>query len=350
MPILSNILFIVEQEQVTLVASDLELTAISKVKANVVSTGRTTINGRLFADIVRELPDGEVLVKLQPGERVEFHSQVSDSTLKLIGHSAMEYPNIPLERSGLGSNLPAKQFLDMINKTLYAVSQDETRMNINGVCLSTINIDGSKALQMVATDGHRLSRIIKKIEGLDLEKEITIPKKGLLEIKKLLDLEKQESVKVAVQDQNLYISNEQAQISIRLIEASFPDYEQVFPKNKGQSLVLLKDNLEHALKRVSLMVSDKNKAVKIDVIKDILQISSYSAELGEAKEQLPVEVFGDQEDLSVGFNARFMLDFANSLSENQEVVFEIHGTEGPAKLYPKQDESYVAIIMPMRIS
>ena len=355
LPILANILLGAADGKLRISASDLEITTISTAPAKVTAKGSTTVNARVFNEIVKELPDGDVRIKLTQGERIEIAAR--SSKWKVIGVGADEYPSL----AGIGfevkSKLPAKQILEMITHTIYAVSQDEMRFNLSGVCFEMVPVvdavkggkvkKGERLLRLVATDGHRLSMVTRPVSGLDFEGTIIVPRKGLAEIRKILDAEGERDVGIAVIDGFLIVEGADAKVSVRLIDGEFPDYHQVLPKSKGQLLTLKSGELSQALRRVALMVTDKGKCVRFDLSKGALKISSSSPELGEASEELAVQFNGDP--LSVGFNARYMLDITGSLNEDQSLVIELNGELGPGKFYPESDESYVAIVMPMRL-
>ena len=146
----------------------------------------------------------------------------------------------------------------------------------------------------------------------------------------------------------LVVESGDTKITMRLIDGEFPDYKQVFPKQEGIPAVISSEPMVQALKRVALMVTDKGKCVKMDFSKDRLRISSSSQELGEAKEEMGITY--DGEPLSVGFNAKYAIDFANSINEAGNIVIELNGELGPGKFYSEGDQSYVGIIMPMRLT
>lgn len=355
MPILANILLGAADGKLRVSASDLEITTISAAPAKVVSKGSTTVNARVFNEIVKELPDGEVRLRLAQGERIEILAK--NSKWKVIGVNADEYPSLPGIGFEVKSKIPAKQLLEMITHTVYAVSQDEMRFNLSGVCFEMVpTIDnakggkikkGERLLRLVATDGHRLSMVTRPVDGLSFDGTIIVPRKGLVEVRKILDAEGDREVGIAVIDGFLIVEGSDAKISVRLIDGEFPDYHQVLPKTEGEKFSMRSGELSQALRRVALMVTDKGKCVRFDLAKGSLKISSSSPELGEASEELAVGYSGGP--LSVGFNARYMLDITSSLHEDQALMIELNGELGPGKFFPESDESYVAIVMPMRL-
>jgi len=350
MPILANVLLSAGKDELKVSASDLEVTAVISAKANVKSSGSTTVNARVFADIIRELPDGDVQIKLTDGERIEVTAQ--NTKLKIIGSSAEEYPGLP----GIGieckSRIKASEFLWMISKSLYAASQDETRFSLNGVYFELVG-DSKKSgksgsdLRMVGTDAHRLAMITRNIPGLKFKENFIVPRKGLVEIKKIIDDEQDKDIGIELHDGFLVIETGNVKASMRLVDGEFPDYSRIIPNTKGSIAKVNSGEFEKALRRAALLVSDKGKCVRLDFSKNSLRIASFSPELGEGSDVLSIEYSGEQ--LSIGFNARYLADVAASLQESETLVLELHGKKGPGKFYPESDESYISIVMPMRL-
>lgn len=352
MPILTNVLLSAGEGGLKIAATDLEITALAFAKAEVKSKGSTTVSAKILGELVRELPDGDVRIKLGQGERLE----VAAGNTKLImnGVSADEFPSLP----GLGFEVKGKissaQLEDMIDNTLYAVSMDEARFNLGGVCFEMFEEGagkgkkGSKSLRMVATDGHRLAMTTRPVGNLDFAERVIVPRKGLSEIRKLLSGLDDRDIGIGIYEGFLVIDTPEAKVSMRLIDGEFPDYNQVLPKQKGALATVQSEDLAQALRRASLMVTDKGKGVRMDFAKGELRISSSSPELGEAKESLPLKYEG--EPLTVGFNAKYVSEIAASLKESQPLCVELHGELGPGMFYPERDESYVSIVMPMRLS
>ena len=347
MPILNNILLSASEGKLQISATDLEITAIASGVAQVKGSGSTTVNARIFSDIVRELPDGDVTIKLEDGERLQITAK--SSKLRMIGVSADEFPSLPGINFQPKARVSAKQLSEMIGKTLYAVSQDETRINLVGVCFEMQGTKGKKdkTLRLVATDGHRLGMVTRPVSGLELDERIIVPRKGLSEIKRILDAEDGGDVGLEVREGYLVLEAPKAKISVHLIDGEFPDYNQVIPKGKTSEAAVSSTELSQALRRVVLMVSDKSKCVRFDFNKTSLRLSSSSPELGDASEELPVKYTG--EPVSVGFNALYFLEFINTLGEPGNIVMELNGALGPGKFYEEGDESCVGIIMPMRL-
>lgn len=349
MPILVNVLITASADRLSISATDLETTAVATVAAQVSSFGSTTVNAKMFAEIIRELPGGEVRLKLHPGERLEIIS--NNSALRLIGVSAEEFPALPGMGVQVGDKICARQLQEMINKSIYAASLDETRFNLTGVCFEKV-VEGrgksAVSLRMVATDGHRLAMITRGVEDVKLDKSVIVPRKGLIELKKILDLYADQEIGFAVEEGFCLVETMHEKISMRLIDGEFPDYNQVIPKGVGEKVLLDSRHLADALKRVALMVSDKGKGVRLEFSGNLLRISSSSPELGEAEEEMDVQYSG--EPLAIGFNARYVIDIVSALADEGDLCIELNGRTGPTKFYSAGDQSAIAVLMPMRIA
>lgn len=351
MPILNNFLIKAGQGKFTICATDLEITAIASVAAEIKTPGSTTVNARVFGDIVRELPDGEVRFKLKDGERFEIFAK--NSKLKINAQSAEEFPSLPGMNVEPKGRVSAKELSEAIGKTLYAASQDETRFNLNGVCFEVVNPKSKKdrALRLVATDGHRLGMVTRPLATFDLDDRMIVPRKGLTELKRIIDSSSLASsggeLGIEVRDGFLVVETTTTKISIHLIDAQYPDYNQVIPKTTTSNAVMAVEDITQALRRIVLLVSEKTKGVKFEFSPNSLRLSSSSPDLGEGIEEVPVRYEG--EALTVGFNAVYFLDFLNSLTDTKEIRIELSGPLGPGKLSPEGDDSCMGIIMPMRL-
>jgi DNA polymerase-3 subunit beta len=359
MPIYGNLLLVAEDGTLKVTASDIEVTAVAVAKAAIKKKGSITVAAKMFGDLVRELPDSDITIKTGERDRVEVVA--GSSKLKIMGVSADEYP-VPTS-IGLATKckLSASTLVEMINKTLYAVSLDEGRYNMNGVCVELVSEGRKSALRMVATDGHRLAMITRPLDGVEFtslvakgakskdteEDHVIVPRKGLSEVRKALETVGDVSVGVDVIDGFLVVESAAWKLVVQLLDSEFPNYGQVLPKAEGVKVVVLSSLLAHALKRVSLVVSDKNKGVRLDFFNNLVRISSSSPEVGEAQEELEVQYKG--RELSVGFNARYIIDTLATIGENQPFIIELSGETGPGKMYTEADESAIGIVMPLRL-
>lgn len=351
MPILNNFLIKAAQGKFIIAATDLEITAIAAAPAEIKNPGSTTVSARVFGDIVRELPDGDVRLKLKDGERFEIFAK--SSKLKINAQSAEEFPPLPGMNVEPSGRVSASELSEAIGKTLYAASQDETRFNLNGVCFELVNPKSKKdrALRLVATDGHRLGMVTRPLATFELDDRMIVPRKGLTELKRIIDSSSMAGtggeLGIEVKEGFLVVETANTKMSIHLIDAQYPDYNQVIPKNTTSTATMAVEDIAQALRRIILMVSEKTKGVKFEFSPTSLRLSSSSPDLGEGVEEVPIKY--DGEALVVGFNAVYFLDFLNSLSNTKEVRIELSGPLGPGKLSPEGDDSCIGIVMPMRL-
>ena len=348
MPILANVLLSVSKGTLRVSATDLETTAVSETKAEAVSTGSTTVSAKMLHEIVRELPPGDVHVKLGDAERLEITS--GNTKMRIVGVTAEEFPALPGIDHAVKSKISSKQLLGMINKTLYAVSTDETRFNLCGVYFEFVGSDKDKSreLRFTSTDGHRIASATRPAETIRFEKDVSvlIPRKGLAELRRLLDGEDR-LIGIDVVEGFFIVEADKTKIAMRLIDAEFPDYKQAIPGKPGEVALVRTEEFTHALKRAALVVSDRGKGVRLDFSENKLDISGSSPERGDAKESFDIEFKG--QPVTLGFSAKYLQEFLATVEDGQNVSIELHGAEGPARLRSEADESDFSVLMPMRL-
>ena len=234
----------------------------------------------------------------------------------------------------------------MIECTMYAASVDETRYNLNGVYLEVLGDSGE--IRLVATDGHRLACIDREIEGdpSALASGVIIPRKGLGELKRLVDEPDAEEIELAFGNNSGLARKGDVTLVMRLIEGEFPNYNQVIPKELSRHLILPSDLLVQALRRVSLLSSERSRAIKLELSEGQLVISSSNPDLGDAREELDVDYGGDE--LTIGFNARYLLDAIGAITA-KEIRFSFQDDLSPTRVSPPDDEKTLGVVMPMRI-
>jgi len=242
--------------------------------------------------------------------------------------------------------IPTETLAGMIERTMYAASVDETRYNLNGVYLEVLADTGK--LRMVATDGHRLALVDREVPGsLDaLTSGVIIPRKGLAELKRLLDEDDVDEVEIGFEGNSGLARKGGVTLVMRLIEGEFPNYQQVIPDDVTVRLVLPTDQLVHALRRVVLLSSERSRAVKLELGDGQLQVSSNNPALGDASDELDIEYSGDA--IAVGFNARYLLDALGALHA-KEVRLGLQNDLSPAQVVPTNDDDTLAVVMPMRL-
>ncbi|MBI4211987.1 MAG: DNA polymerase III subunit beta [Deltaproteobacteria bacterium] len=344
MPILANVLFEAKQGQFWTTATDLEVGVISSCKADVLSEGKVTIHARSLYDIARELPNE--VIHLTTRENFWIDIRCGRSEFKIVGLSADEFPTLPQKGQGPSAVFDNVMVEQMIEKTMFAMSNDETRYNLNGIFLEEVTENDGLLLRMVATDGHRLSIADRKLEtSMKLGTGIILPRKGIMELKKLIE-GNPGSFSLTVDGKHAIVTHEQVTLVIRIIDGQFPPYRQVLPKEGKRQISVSRDEIYRALKRVSAMANDRTRGVRFALSPKNLEISSNTPEVGEAREELSATYHGDA--FEIGFNARYFLD-ALAVLEDNDAIFQLGDDTSPCLLKSQKDLGFLHVIMPMRL-
>lgn len=348
MPILANVLVTAsgkgESGRLELAATDLEVGIRGSQPAKVQKPGALTISARKLYDIVRELPDEAIQLEATPNAYLDI--RCGRSRFTLAGTDAEEYPSLPDFAPGRMVRLQAAVLSQMIEGTMYAASMDETRYNLNGVYFEVLADTGR--IRMVATDGHRLA-LVERTAGGDvsgLASGVIVPRKGLAELKRLVDEEDADEVEIGFEGNSGLVKKGDVTLVMRLIEGEFPNYKQVIPKQCDHHLTLSADSLVRALRRVALLSAEHSRAVKVELADGKLQLSSRTPDLGEAQEEIDVDYAGPT--ISIGFNARYLLDCLGALGA-KEIRLGLRDGGSPVEVRPTDDLESVAVVMPMRL-
>jgi DNA polymerase-3 subunit beta len=347
MPILVNVLLEATAASLKAFATDLEVSLTDEIPVLKAQVGRVAVSARSLFDIIKELEDGPLTLLRKANNWLEIKQK--KSVFNLVGISADEYPVFPQYNTKDFVSFDPALLSDMIEKTIYSVSSDETRYHLNGVCLER-RVQGSQVVyRMVATDGHRLSLVERAVEGPSPtalpSAGVIIPKKGLMEIRKLLESTRSEC-EIAVEGSQLIFKVDRTVLMVRLIEGKYPNYQQLIPNNLACHAMVRRDILLSSLKRVSLLSNQKYKGVTLSISQGRMEITSNNPELGDAKEEIDIRYSGS--DIKIGFNARYMLDVLNSF-DDEEVDLELNDQLSPGLMRPHNDASYTCVVMPMRI-
>jgi len=348
MPILANALLEVsgkKEGSLELAATDLEVGIRSSHPCEVAKPGRLTVSARKLHEIVRELPEEKV--HLEASSNAYLTLRCARAEFTLAGTTAEEYPSLPNFAPKSLTVVPAAVLSEMIDRTMYAASTDETRYNLNGVYVERIAETGK--LRMVATDGHRLAYVDRALgDGLTslADAGVIIPRKGLAELKKLVDEEDADEIELGFEGNNGLARNGSVTLTMRLIEGEFPNYRQVIPTERGQQLILPTEVFLHALRRVALLSAERSRAVKLELSEGQIRLSSNNPDLGDAREELDIDYAG--ETTSIAFNARYLID-AVSAARSKEIRFGFRDALSPAELSPGDDADALAVVMPMRL-
>lgn len=347
MPILANVLleaFTEKGGRLELAATDLEVGIRGSHPCTVEKSGGVTASAKKLHEIIRELPDDPIHVEVSSNSYLTIRCARAEFTL--AGTTADEYPTLPTLSPERMLTIQAAVLGEMIERTMYAASADETRYNLNGVYLERIEETGK--IRMVATDGHRLAYVDRAL-GPDLEgfaDGVIIPRKGLAELKRLVDEEDADEVEVGFEGNSGLMRKGDVTLVMRLIEGEFPNYRQVIPAGTSQHLILTTETLTHALRRVALLSAERSRAVKFELTDGKLCLSSNNPDLGDAREELDIDYAG--EPLSIAFNARYLMD-ALGVTVAKEVRLSFKDGLSPALIVPTDDADALAVVMPMRV-
>lgn len=346
MAILTNLVIETGSSEIGIVATDLEVSLRQTCAASVNEPGRAALSARKIFEIVRECGSPEVTVRSLENHWVSV--SYGRSSFRLMGIDPDEHPGMPGGGSADATDVPtfeldAAELAEMIEKTVFAVSHDDTRSNLAGVHLDT----GAKKanLRMVATDGHRLAMIDRKVKGTGLKEGVILPRKGLAEVLKLLP-EVTGPVTLRIAPSEAVVALPGCTLSMRLVEGTFPDYKQVVPKESPNTLHLDRDTLLQTVRRISLLSSERARGIRFGLTPGRLEISANNPDVGEASEDLEVEYAGPE--FGVGFNARYLLEVLQVLPEASKVEFGLGDQLSPGVLRGS-DPSYTYVVMPMRI-
>lgn len=342
MPILSNVLLEAADNRIHTTATDLEVFIKNSTKAKVTDNGSITVNARKLFEIVKDLPSEAVEINATKEGKVTIKGGLA--RFNIMGMTSKDYPVFPkIDEVGL-SPVKKETLKDMIEKTSFAVSTDETRYNINGFLLEK---DGH-VVRMVTTDGHRLA-MIEKTEDIRLSSDdknsVLLPRKGVMEMKRLLD-ESDGDYQLGITQKSAVMKSADTVINIRLLEGEFPDYRKVIPKDNTITALIGKENLLASLKRVSILSIDKVKGVKFNFAKAKLTLSSSAPDIGDATEELGMDYSG--EDIEIAFNARYLIEMLDATS-GDKVEIILKDSLSPAISRPAGANDYTYIIMPMRL-
>ncbi|MGH9327748.1 MAG: DNA polymerase III subunit beta [Terriglobia bacterium] len=344
-PILSNVLVEATGSEVCLSATDLDLGLRCGCAARVKQAGASTIPGKRLLEIIRSLPEAEVRVKALENHSIQLVCE--RSSFRLAGMAKDSFPALPEIPPPLAT-IPAGVLATMIQRTSFAIATGESRYTLNGALL----LLKPDQILMVATDGHRLAQVEREaqVEGLNNELRILISRKAMGEVYRLLVQGGDQSpIQFSEDESHLFFSAGHRVLIARILTGQFPNYEAVLPRDNHRVVELSKEKAVGALRRVALLADERTRAVRFQLAKDRLEIFSSSGEYGEANEA--VDVRYDGEDMQIGFNYQYLLEFLDALGETEKIRIELKDEQSAGQLRPAEDDScrYRYVIMPMRV-
>jgi DNA polymerase-3 subunit beta len=344
-PILSNILIEAAGGKVAMTATDLDMSIVERVAADVGQDGATTTPAQTLYDIVRKLPDGS---------QIELAEEADGRLLVRAGRSQFHLPcldrqDFPITDEGdLPSrfDIGAPALRRLIRKTRFAVSTEETRYYLNGIYLHTAEVDGVAVLRAVATDGHRLAQVDMPLpDGAAGIPGVIVPRKVVNELFRLIE-DLDGPITVSLSDDKIRVEFGETVLSSKLIDGTFPDYQRVIPEGNDKVLSVTAKDLIQAIDRVATVSTEKSRAVKIAVEKAKAVLSANSAENASATEELSVDY--NAESLEVGFNSKYLIDILNEC-EGENAQFWLADAVSPTIVRDENDEGALYVLMPMRV-
>jgi len=349
MPSLANVLLEAKPEGLEMLATDLELGMRGLYKANVTTPGSVAFPAKKLLDIIREIRSSEILLAVSDSATVTI--KAGRSQFKVVGLPGKDYPPLPaIERTGL-IPLPGDGMPQPIRRTVFAVGDNDTRYVLNGLLVTIPCSQGGDApvIRLVGTDGHRLAVADQKLDigNTDLpDREINaiIPKKAALTISRLLE-EGGDEPMIGVTTNMLIFRKSGLVLTSRLMEGTYPNYQQVIPKGSKNTIAVSRADFEGAVRRVSVLSQDRNAAVKLTFSEKSIALFASASELGEAAEDIPAECSG--ESFSTGFNARYLLDVLNVI-DGDKLVLDMEAPLSPCLILERDTPLLKTVVMPVK--
>tara|TARA_B100001250_G_scaffold352367_1_gene325093 strand:+ start:858 stop:1973 length:1116 start_codon:yes stop_codon:yes gene_type:complete len=345
LPILANILIEAENNKLTLSSTDMDISIMETVNCNVVEPGSTTINAQLIYDIIRKLPDtSEIELISNDGKLLTLRSNGSRFSLSCLPKE--DFPIIETTNNGNKIKAKSETLFKLIDKTKFAISNEETRYFLNGLYCNITSENNNSFITFVGTDGHRLAKFSSSNNELNAEiPGVIIPKKTINELCKLLS-ETTDEVEIDISANKIIFYFDHLILISKLIDGNFPDYKRVIPNNNENNLIVNRTNLLSAVDRVSTIANEKSPVIKFKLLKNLINMSTINNENSTATEDL--EVVYDGDEIEIGFNSKYIMDILNNLEE-EEVTLSFKDNSSPIIAKEKSNPDLIYVLMPMRV-
>jgi DNA polymerase-3 subunit beta len=344
-PILSNILLEADGNQLRLTATDLELSMVETLPASVAQPGATTLQAHTFYEIVRKLPDG-AQIELSAIDANSMAITAGRSNFKLSCLPKEDFPVMTDGEMAHQFSIGAETLKRLIETTRFAMSTEETRHYLNGIYLHVFEEDGERTLRAVSTDGHRLAKVdVTCPPGAEDIPSIILPRKAVGEIAKLAD-SAENMVSIGLSDAKIRVSADSVTMTSKLIDAAYPDYQRVIPKNNDKSLSVGRSEILAGVERVATLASDKTRAVKFHLEGNTLKLLVSNPDAGSAEEELEVDFGGEL--LEVGFNSRYLTDILSQIG-GETIDIRFADANAPTLMRDPADDGILFVLMPMRV-
>lgn len=346
-PILSHIKLEAENDVLRLTATDMDIAIVEEVEAKVTTKGALTVPAHMLYDIVRKLPDGAVInLDGEAGSLGKLFIKAANCNFTLPCLEAKDFPSMDKGELTSHFTLSAKDCITLVEKPRFAISTEETRYYLNGIYLHTVEEEGQKLLRTVATDGHRLARVqVPAPKGAEDIPSVIVPRKTVLELKKLIE-QGVEDINVSLSKNKIRFVCRNAVLLSKLIDGTYPDYEKVIPQGNDKLLEIEVETLREAVDRVSIVASDKLRAIKFTLEPNSLTLSADGSDTGAASEVIEVDY--NQEVIEIGFNSRYLLEMLSQI-DGSVVQVKLANNVAPAIVRDTGDAASLYVIMPMRV-
>jgi len=344
-PILSN--FVIrtidgEVSKVEFSSTDYELSLVEQVEAEITEPGSICVNAKKVFDIVKELQGEDV--KIRSTEQLWIHITCGSSEMRLPSVEVGLYPQTVLEDLPQSVTISVDDLKQCIDMTLFAAITNESRRNLMGVCLSSTS---DQQTRWLSTDGHRLAQILKSVEDLNFseDKEVIVPRKALTEVRRAADLFGQ-TVVISFDGRVMQFTGGRISFKTRLIEGKFPNCDPIIPKDNTMEIIVNRESFINSLRIVSSISSEKLRPVKLLISQGVLKLESEKADYGEVVDEIEIGYEGDP--FQIGFNSRYLLDVL-SVIESEDIKLECKNSMSPTIIKSTVDESFLSVIMPLRV-
>ena len=333
------------ENTIEMTATDLEVSAKVTTPCFVEKSGVFCVNAKNIFDIVKELPDKELKLELSEGSN-SLKLSCDNINFTLLIYTSEEFPHLQFGTNGNEFKLNSQQITEIITKTSHAISNDETRLFLNGIYLQ--EVDGK--LRSVATDGYRLSLVETELSNQNIESLINgiiIPKKGVLELKKIAETYPDKEICISVDESFIYLNaNNSYLLAIRLIAKEYLKYQAVIPKKSYYYADIEKNAFANAVRRIKIMANERSNGVKIILKENEMIVAANHPSLGEAQEKISIHYVG--KEFEIGFNAKFLLDTL-SIFGDEEIRLEFNNELSPVAIKSSKNQNYLCIIMPLKL-
>ena len=334
MPILEGIYIEANDEGLTLIGSDMDVSIETKVEAKVTTAGKIVLDARLFGEIIRKLPNSDVKIEITDNDLIQVTCE--KSVFNLVYMNPSDYPMLPTINEDLKVEVPQNLLKNMIKGTSFAIAQDEVRPILQGILFEVKD----KQLNLVALDGYRLA-----IRNELLDIDVVIPGKTLNEVSKILE-DNSDLVEITFTSNHILFNLKTTKVISRLLEGKFVNYNSLLPQEHKLIVNVKKQELQNGIERASLMAKDGNSnLIKLDVQEDILIITSNS-QLGKVREEVAISLQG--EGVQIAFNSRYLLDVLKSMEED-EIVMEMTSGITPCVIKGKNMNNSKYLVLPVRL-